>query len=127
MAGRCDVHLATDLLETAAVGRVVRRSSPVVAHAACRFELSVARCRDSATRAPPSCGQQPHAELRSKGRRPPNAGRAVSFARAAAPRGLPKGLPKLTSSQSIEQNSEHLAELKSPANNSDDLKSTRCK
>ena len=42
-------------------------------------------------------------------------------------RGLPKSLPKLTSSQSTEQNSEHLSELKALANNSDDLKSARCK
>jgi hypothetical protein len=41
--------------------------------------------------------------------------------------GLPKGLPKLRSSQSIEQNSEHLAELKAPANNSHHLNSARCK
>ena len=41
--------------------------------------------------------------------------------------GLPKRLPKLTSSESTQQNSEHLAELKSPANNPDDLKSARCK
>jgi hypothetical protein len=39
----------------------------------------------------------------------------------------PKGLPKLRSSQSSKQNSEHLAELKPRANNSDDLKSARCK
>jgi hypothetical protein len=42
-------------------------------------------------------------------------------------RGLPKSLPKLTSSQSTEENSEHLAELKTPANNSDALSSARCK
>ena len=42
-------------------------------------------------------------------------------------RGLPKSLPKLRSSQSAEENSEHLTELKTPANNADDLKSTRCK
>jgi hypothetical protein len=36
-------------------------------------------------------------------------------------------LPKLRSSQSTQQNSEHLTELKTPGNNSDDLNSTRCK
>jgi len=41
--------------------------------------------------------------------------------------GLPKSLPKLRSSQRAEQNSEHRTELKTPANNSDDLKPTRCK
>src|SRR5947209_11129736 len=42
-------------------------------------------------------------------------------------RGLPKRVPKLRSSESTEENSEHLAELKTPGNNSYDLKSTRCK
>ena len=46
---------------------------------------------------------------------------------AAWTRGLPKRLPKLRSSPSTEQNSEHVTELKTPANNSDDLNSTRCK
>src|SRR5689334_13913767 len=41
--------------------------------------------------------------------------------------GSPQRSPKLRSFQSTEANSEHLTELKTPANNSGDLKSTRCK
>jgi hypothetical protein len=41
--------------------------------------------------------------------------------------GLPKSLPKLRSSESTQQNSGHLAELKTPADNSGDLNSARCK
>src|SRR5947209_18000918 len=36
-------------------------------------------------------------------------------------RGLPKRVPKLRSSESTEENSEHLAELKTPGNNSYDV------
>jgi hypothetical protein len=39
----------------------------------------------------------------------------------ARARGLPKRLPKLKSFQRPEENSEYLAELKTPANNSDDV------
>jgi hypothetical protein len=53
--------------------------------------------------------------------------RSMAGLPTARARGLPKRLPKLRSSQSTEQNSEHLTELKTPANNSDDLTSTRCK
>jgi hypothetical protein len=53
--------------------------------------------------------------------------RSVAGLPTGRARGLPKRLPKLRSSQSTEQNSEHLTELNTPGNKSDDLNSARCK
>ena len=52
---------------------------------------------------------------------------AMGCAAALPPSRSPRSLPKLTSSQSTEQNSEHLAELKTSANNSYALNRARCK
>ena len=69
--------------------------------------------------APPMRGQQGSKRRVHRATRCATAG-AVS-------RGVPKRLPKLTSSQGTGANSEHLADLKAPANNSHALNSAGCK